>query len=215
MFSPALSILFVPSKKKESTMRLKKLASILILSGILFPLSFCRENREPNNGLLKQEYNIYEKSAGLIQDKYKKLKEAERNNQLQNQLDLKRELDALISGMNKTLKESNEKLDSGKTISFSQPENPEVFNVSEVRLIKCHFNEEIMDLQVQLVAVAKSKENGNNSLSAGLFDSSDRLLKEIRFYMTNDYPEKGKSVLLLAHVEGVEVLKCFSKIRFN
>lgn len=196
-------------------MRLKKLASILILSGILFPLSFCRENREPNNGLLKQEYNIYEKSAGLIQDKYKKLKEAERNNQLQNQLDLKRELDALISGMNKTLKESNEKLDSGKTISFSQPENPEVFNVSEVRLIKCHFNEEIMDLQVQLVAVAKSKENGNNSLSAGLFDSSDRLLKEIRFYMTNDYPEKGKSVLLLAHVEGVEVLKCFSKIRFN
>jgi hypothetical protein len=196
-------------------MRLKKAVSILILSGILFPLSFCKESGEPNNGLLKQEFNVFEKSAGQIQDKYKKLKEAERNNQLQSQLDLKRELDALISGMNNTLTESKEKQDSGKTISFSQPENPEVFDVSEVKLIKCHFNEEIMDLQVQLVAVAKAKENKNNFLSAGLCDSSGRRLKEIKFYMTNDYPEKGKNVLLLAHVEGAGVLKYFSKIKFN
>lgn len=196
-------------------MRLKKIASILILSGILFPLSFCSENRELNYGLLKQEFNIFEKSGGLIQEKYKKLKEAELNNQLQNQLDLKRELDRLISGTNSALQKSTEMQKSGRLIPFSQNENPVVFNVSEVKLVKCHFNEEIMDFQVQLVAVAKSKEDRNNFLSARLYDSSDKLLKEIKFYMTNDYPEKGKEVLLLAHVEGVGILKHFSKIRFN
>jgi len=72
-----------------------------------------------------------------------------------------------------------------------------------------------MDFQVQLIAFATSTENENDPLIGELCDFYGKTLKTIEFKMTDDFPEKGKPVLLIAHAEGGQVLKNFSNIKFS
>lgn len=188
---------------------------LLLIIGMILSFSCCRESAENNSGILQEEAGIIEKEIGAIHEKHTRFKEAERNGKLQKQLDLKREIDGLISRTNNSLRDCSEKENSDKSIPFRQEENRGIFEVKEVKLVGCRFNEEIMDVQIQLIAVAIAKENDNVSLNGEVLNNSNQLLKRINFNMANDFPQKGKTVHLIAHIEGSALLKYFSKIRFN
>jgi hypothetical protein len=196
-------------------MQIKGFLKILLLTVMLAPLLNCRDGLEEIRGPLKEEAGIIEKNIYRIRETNQRLKEAERADQLQSQLDLRRELDEIILKVNSALRRCSEKYMSGRNIPFRQLSKTGGFEVREVKLIGCRFNEETMDIDVHLMVTAKALGSRNNSLPAGLSNDSGKCLRKINFSLTNDYPENGKDVVLLAHTQNYNSIKNFTKVMFD
>lgn len=195
-------------------MPIRKNITLLLLFLTPFVFFSCRSSIGEGKGLLIEEAAIIKNDVSKISELSVKLKEAEKNNRLQNQLDLKIEQNKLILKINSALRKCSEKYSSGKSVPFDQKVNKDKFDVKEVRLIGCRFNDEIMDVEIQFMATALAVDNKDSFIQAGLLDESGKYLGNIRFLMTNDYPEKGKTVQLLSHTEGLDSFKYLTKLEF-
>jgi hypothetical protein len=189
---------------------------LLIFTGLWLGLLFaCGDSPGNSETILKEESAIIENYHGKIQKLIIALNEAELNNQLQKQLDLKRDFDEMVSLANGELKDCLYRHKNVPEIPFTQNGSPFRFNVREIKIGGCSFNSEILDFQVQLIAFATAKENTSGTLIGDLYDFKGKLLKSIEFKMTDDFPEPGKPVLLVAHAEGGKMLRSISKIKFS
>ena len=192
---------------------IKNLIRAILILPCFALFNSCGDSPLISNSLLKDEaviIDIYEERIGSLS---LRLKEAELKNRLQNQLDLKRELDSLIFEVNHSLKESLRRRENVLNVPFSKMSDSTNFVIREIRVSNCLFNSGIMDFQVQLVAFATSLKNGHKTIKAELCDSSGRALKTIHFIVTDDFPEKGKEVMLISHAEGKLVLRNLYKIK--
>lgn len=196
-------------------MRSRLFVAFLIPALLLMALFIYQEYIGTEDGLLKEEAKIIEKHISNIQDTFGRFQKAERTNQLQNMLDLKRKLNESIFKLNSELRKCTDKYKTGIIIPFRQTEKQNRFDVKEVKLIGCRFNDEIMDIEIQLIAVAKAKNDRNDSLTADLLNKSGESLAQIKFYMTNDFTMEGKTVNMFSHTNGFKNIKSFTGLIFN
>lgn len=181
---------------------------------LLLLLASCHKNLDETDILLNKELEIMNKYRSELDHISEKFKEAEKLNQLQNQIDLRRKLDSLIDMMNNELENCSERNPEGIKITFENQADRAKYKVFDVRTYGCRINPNSLHVETYITAKIKIENTTDNSFPASLIDNDGKKLTDIKFSFTNDYPEQCKTVTVIAHPNNFYEIKNFSKIKF-
>jgi hypothetical protein len=200
--------LFIMKNKKTWT-----LSFCLILFALL-NLS-CKNKTTVTESFLKEESSIVEKYLNQIKENKRALSEAERTNNLQNQLDLKRMQDKLILEMNSAFRQCSEKYPSGRKIFFKERQKDGDYKVLEVKLIDCSLNQATLDIEILLWAKILIENSRSTCFTARLINNLHDELAQIKFHLTDDFSEPNKVVMVVSHPNNFQSIKNFMAIEFE
>ncbi|MBI3124580.1 MAG: hypothetical protein HYZ10_09255 [Ignavibacteriales bacterium] len=191
----------------------RNLAALLFL---LFAVSSsCKEELKAIDSPLNDEALVVDKYWSKIIDVREKIKKAERENQLQGQLDLNRNLNQLILELNHALRECSKQYPAGESIRFEQEVANSNYLVQDVKVLGCRLNDEKMEIETFLTARVMVVANGKNTLHGILLDDRNKKLADVQFTFSNDFPEVNKALNVVAHPGSFNKIKNCVKIIFD
>lgn len=188
------------------------IASLFLLTAII---TSCKKELKSIDGPLNDEAIVVEKYWNKIIDLQDRIKKADKENQLQSQLDLNRDLNKLILELNHALRECSKQYPAGESIRFEQEAANSNYLVQDVKVLGCRLNDERMEIETFLVARINVVVNGKNTLHGALLDVANKKLIDVYFTFANDFPEINKTFNVIAHPGDFQKIKNCVKIIFD
>ncbi|MFA7420080.1 MAG: hypothetical protein WCZ90_10385 [Melioribacteraceae bacterium] len=195
----------------KSTIR--NLTALIFLLVAVFPS--CKEELKSIDGPLNDEALVVEKYWNKITDLRERIKKADKENQLQSQLDLNRGLSQLILELNHSLRKCSKQYPAGESISFEQETVNANYLVQDVKVLGCRLNDEKMEVETFLMVRVNVGSVGKNALHGILFDERNKKLADVQFSFANDFPEVNKTFNIVAHPGDFFKIKNCVKIIFD
>jgi len=188
---------------------------VAILFLLITAITSCKKDIKPMDGPLNDEALVVEKYWNKITDLQDRIKKTDKENQLQSQLDLNRDLNKLILELNHSLRKCSKQYPAGESIRFEQETVNANYLVQDVKVLGCRLNDEKMEIETFLIARVNVLSNGKNTLHGILFDDRNKKLADVQFSFANDFPEVNKTFNIVAHPGDFQKIKSCVKIIFD